>query len=49
MLRAIGPIKDIQTYRGMRHGPKDVMDKIARGETVSPLDYYLRAIPLFET
>lgn len=37
------------TYRGMRHGPKEVMDKIARGETVSPSEYYLRAIPLFET
>ena len=37
------------TYRGMRHGPKDVMDKIARGETVSPSDYYLRIAPFFET
>src|SRR3954471_15193890 len=37
------------TYQGMRHGPAEVMDKIARGETVSPLDYYLRAAPFFET
>ena len=37
------------TYRGMRHGPAEVMDKIARGETVSPADYYLRIQPLFET
>jgi hypothetical protein len=37
------------TYRGMRHGPPAVMERIARGETVSPADYYLRALPLFET
>jgi hypothetical protein len=37
------------TYRGMRHGPPEVMDRIARGEAVSPYDYYLRAAPLFET
>jgi hypothetical protein len=24
------------TYRGMRHGPKEVLDRIARGEAVSP-------------
>jgi hypothetical protein len=37
------------TYRGMRHGPKEVMDRIARGEKVSPSEYYLRAAPIFET
>jgi hypothetical protein len=37
------------TYRGLRHGPKDVIDAIARGEEVSPNSYYLRALPLFET
>lgn len=37
------------TYRGMRHGPKEVMDRIARGEKVSPTEYYLRATPYYET
>jgi len=37
------------TYRGMRHGPPAVMERIARGETVSPSEYYLRASPFFET
>ncbi len=37
------------TYKGMRHGPQPVMDRIARGETVSPSEYYLRAAPFFET
>jgi len=37
------------TYRGVRHGPKEVMDRVARGETVSPAEYYLRATPYYET
>lgn len=37
------------TYRGIRHGPPDVMDRIARGESVSPADYYMRVVPFFET
>lgn len=36
-------------YRGVRHGPADVMDRIARGEQVSPDEYYLRSAPFFET
>ena len=37
------------TYTGIRHGPKDVIDALARGEAVSPNDYYMRAAPVFET
>jgi hypothetical protein len=37
------------TYRGLRHGPKEVLDRIARGEIVKATDYYLRAAPFFET
>jgi hypothetical protein len=33
----------------MRHGPKEVMERIGRGEAVSPSEYYLRAVPFFET
>ncbi len=36
-------------YRGLRHGPKAVLDRIARGEAVSPADYYLRITGSFET
>jgi hypothetical protein len=36
-------------YRGMRHGPKEVLERIARGEVVKATDYYLRAAPFFET
>jgi Protein of unknown function (DUF3237) len=37
------------TYRGLRHGPKDVIDAIARGEQVNPAAYYFRIAPFFET
>ena len=37
------------SYRGMRHGPKEVMDRLNRGEPVNPADYYFRSVPVFET
>jgi hypothetical protein len=37
------------TYRGHRHGPKDVIDRLNRGEQVDPSAYYFRTTPYFET
>jgi hypothetical protein len=37
------------TYRGLRHGPKEVIDAIARGEPVAPSSYYFRTAVFFET
>ncbi len=37
------------TYRGLRQGPPDVMERIDRGEIVDPADYYFRISPIFET
>jgi hypothetical protein len=37
------------TYRGLRHGPADVMDRLGRGEPVDPSLYYFRTAPFFET
>ncbi|RUS48883.1 DUF3237 domain-containing protein [Cohnella sp. AR92] len=34
--------------RGYRHGPKEVMSRLAAGEPVSPEDYYFRTTPVFE-
>ena len=34
--------------KGYRHGPKDVMEKLARGEEVSSDSYYFRTSPTFE-
>ena len=35
--------------RGYRHGPQDVIERLARGEDVDPALYYMRATPWFET
>jgi hypothetical protein len=35
--------------RGYRHGPKEVLERLAAGEPVDPKLYYMRTTPLFET
>jgi len=35
--------------RGYRHGPPEVMKKLAAGEAVAPSLYYMRTTPSFET
>lgn len=37
------------TYKGLRHGPKEVMDRIASGQPVDPSELYFRTAPFFET
>ena len=37
------------TYRGLRHGPAAVMDRLNRGEAVDPAEYYFRTAVVFET
>ena len=36
-------------YAGMRHGPPEVMARLAQGERVDPSEYYFRVAPVFET
>jgi hypothetical protein len=35
--------------KGYRHGPTEVMQRLAKGEAVDPKEYYFRATPTFET
>ena len=37
------------SYRGLRHGPADIIAQINRGEPVDPSAYYFRAAIFFET
>lgn len=37
------------TYRGMRHGPAEVIERVNRGEAVDPATYYFRTSVAFET
>src|SRR5262249_885879 len=39
----------LMTYRGVRHASTKVNERLARGETVAPSDYYLRTAPFFQT
>lgn len=34
---------------GLRHGPEEVVRKLAAGEAVDPALYYMRTTPVFET
>ncbi|APW39554.1 hypothetical protein RD110_21985 [Rhodoferax koreense] len=36
-------------YRGLRHGPVDVIRRMEAGEAVDAADYYFRIGPMFET
>ena len=35
------------TYRGLRHGPPEVMARLVAGEDVDPAEYYFRTVPEF--
>ncbi|HEV8109054.1 MAG TPA: DUF3237 domain-containing protein [Burkholderiales bacterium] len=35
--------------RGFRHGPAEVLKRLAAGENTDPARYYMRTTPLFET
>ena len=37
------------TYRGIRHGPPNIVERIEKGEVVDPTTHYFRITPLFET
>jgi Protein of unknown function (DUF3237) len=39
----------VMTYQCLRAGPPSVIEKLDKGETVDPADYYFRMNPLFET
>jgi hypothetical protein len=37
------------SYRGVRHGPPEVIARLDKGEEVDPSSYYFRTNPIFET
>jgi hypothetical protein len=48
VLKTTGEARMGMTYRGIRHGPPDVVARIEKGE-VDSKSYYFRLNPLFET
>ena len=49
VLRAADGAMIAMTYRGLRHGPPEVIERLERGETVDPASYYFRIAAQFET
>lgn len=45
---ADGALIEVQS-EGMRHGPAEVMARLARGEAVSPAEYFFRTLVRFTT
>lgn len=43
-----GALIDVRNF-GFRHGPPEVMARLAAGEAVDPADYYMRTWPRLET
>lgn len=39
----------LMTYRGIRTGPKEVLERLDQGEDVDSSEYYFRTAPIFET
>jgi len=49
LLRTYDDALILMTYRGIRHASPEIGARIARNESVSASDYYLRTAPFFET
>ena len=45
---ADGALVEVQS-KGLRHGPSEVMARLARGESVPPGDYFFRTLMRFQT
>lgn len=39
----------LMTYRGIRTGEKEVLERLDNGEDVDPSEYYFRTSPIYET
>jgi len=49
IIEADGGGRVLVDSKGLRHGPPEVLEKLARGETVDPTLYYFRTVMRFET
>jgi hypothetical protein len=48
-LRTVEGTLFVMAYRGVRSGPSEVLERVARGEAVDPTSYYYRVAGSFET
>ena len=48
-LRTLDGALFVMAYRGVRSGPSEVLQRVARGDAVDPASYYYRVAGSFET
>jgi hypothetical protein len=48
LLRTDDGVHITMAYKGVRHGPADVIERLEKGEEVDPASYYFRIGPTFE-
>jgi hypothetical protein len=49
VLRTTDEALIVMTYTVLRAGPRDVMERLDKGEAPDPSTYYFRMVPMFET
>ncbi|GLR90809.1 DUF3237 domain-containing protein [Bradyrhizobium iriomotense] len=49
VLEAVNGAMIGMTYKGLRHGPAAIIERVNKGEDVDPSTYYFRTNPTFET
>ncbi|WP_233857139.1 DUF3237 domain-containing protein [Paraburkholderia sp. HD33-4] len=48
LLKTDDDVTIAMSYRGVRHGPAELIQRLERGEVIDPSSYYFRIAPIFE-
>jgi Protein of unknown function (DUF3237) len=48
LLKTDDAVTFTMSYRGVRHGPPDLIQRLEKGEVIDPSSYYFRINPIFE-
>jgi hypothetical protein len=48
LLKSDDGVTIAMSYRGVRHGPAELIERLERGQVIDPASYYFRIAPIFE-
>jgi hypothetical protein len=48
LLKTDDDVTIAMSYRGVRHGPAELIQRLERGQVIDPSSYYFRIAPIFE-
>ncbi|KXU82376.1 phosphoserine aminotransferase [Paraburkholderia monticola] len=48
LLKSDDDVTIAMSYRGVRHGPAELIERLERGQVIDPASYYFRIAPIFE-